>query len=146
MNKLSAALKELMPLGFSMLTYGYVLSKYNMLLGDGISMLPTIEDNGVCVVDKTKYRKRRVKVNDIVICTSPVDREVLVCKRVVGVEGSKVYVQREGKEYEVEKNQVWLEGDNKNNSFDSRMHGPVDKGLITGVVMCKIYPSFKLFI
>lgn len=35
---------------------------------------------------------------------------------------------------------VWLEGDNKNNSQDSRNYGPVPLGLIQSRAILKIYP------
>lgn len=35
---------------------------------------------------------------------------------------------------------VWLEGDNRNNSTDSRVYGPVPHGLLRGRALCKILP------
>lgn len=35
---------------------------------------------------------------------------------------------------------VWLEGDNLENSCDSRDFGPVPQGLIRGRVICKVWP------
>lgn len=35
---------------------------------------------------------------------------------------------------------VWLEGDNRDNSNDSRDYGPVSQGLIRGRVICKVWP------
>lgn len=35
---------------------------------------------------------------------------------------------------------VWLEGDNSNNSTDSRVYGPVPHALLRGRALCKIFP------
>jgi len=35
---------------------------------------------------------------------------------------------------------MWLEGDNKKASFDSRNFGPVAIGLVEGIVFCRIWP------
>ncbi len=106
-------------------------------------MEPTLQDNGVFLVDKREIRLRQLKKNDVIIATSPVDRETLVCKRVIYAPGDTFYVERAGQNFTVPSNQYWIEGDNKNNSYDSRAHGPVDKWLIKGVAICKIYPTFS---
>lgn len=52
------------------------------------------------------------------------------------------------KEIYVPKGMVWLEGDNSENSADSRIYGPVPLGLIQSRVFCKVWPikEIKLFI
>ena len=37
---------------------------------------------------------------------------------------------------------IWVEGDNKKNSMDSREFGPVSEGLIAGVFKIKIWPLY----
>lgn len=106
-------------------------------------MEPTIEDQGVFLVNKTEWRKRRLSKGDVVVATSPVDRHTQVCKRVVYSQGESFFAERLGRTVTVPSNQVWIEGDNKNNSYDSRHHGPIDKWLVKGVAICKIYPSFR---
>lgn len=48
----------------------------------------------------------------------------------------------------VPKGMVWLEGDNSENSRDSRLHGPVPMGLIQSRIVCKVWPlnQIQLFI
>ena len=105
-------------------------------------MEPTIEDNGVFLVDRRQSRLKSLKKNDVIIATSPIDRDVLICKRVKHVDGDTFSVGVSGESYTIQPNQVWVEGDNKNHSYDSRSHGPIDKWLVKGVAICKIYPSF----
>ena len=38
---------------------------------------------------------------------------------------------------------VWLQGDNFTDSTDSRSYGPVPIAMITGRVVCTLWPKFK---
>jgi hypothetical protein len=49
-------------------------------------------------------------------------------------------VTHNGYEFEIPKGQMWLEGDNKSKSLDSRVFGPVSIGLFEGLVFCRITP------
>ena len=55
-----------------------------------------------------------------------------------GLPGSMV--THNGYEFEIPKGQMWLEGDNKSKSLDSRVFGPVSIGLFEGLVFCRISP------
>lgn len=50
----------------------------------------------------------------------------------------------QSKEIYVPKGMVWLEGDNSENSADSRMYGPVPMGLIQSRVVCKVWPPNEI--
>lgn len=41
---------------------------------------------------------------------------------------------------------VWLQGDNRNNSTDSRNYGPVPIGLIRSRAICKVWPPKSITI
>ena len=66
----------------------------------------------------------------------------MVCKRILGMPGD--VVQREAfrgdVDYVIPPYRVWLEGDNKKNSTDSRTYGPVPESLLRGKVVFKVYP------
>lgn len=135
---------EISPMAFSISLNLYLLNKFNFVVGDGRSMEPTLENNTVFFVNKTTYRKSKLRRGDVIIATSPIDKETLICKRITHTEGEEVGGELFGGEkFVVPKNQVWVEGDNKNHSYDSRAHGPIDKVLVQGVVLFKIYPSFQ---
>ena len=62
-------------------------------------------------------------------------------------EGEKAsfYSVRDGRDQEVyiPKGHIWIEGDNKDHSRDSRDFGPISLVLIEGIVRYKIWPWDK---
>lgn len=45
----------------------------------------------------------------------------------------------------VPRGHVWLEGDNSENSIDSRTYGPVPMGLIQSRAVLRLYPNPQIF-
>ena len=80
----------------------------------GCSMEPTIRNLDMIIV----YRLGEAKPGDIVVAKAP-EPLVLVAKRVTDIQGDSVY----------------LLGDNRNNSRDSRHFGPVSRDDIVGVII-----------
>jgi signal peptidase I len=102
---------------------------------------------------------------DVVVVQHP-HRRGTVCKRVAGLPGDKIILYRPTRfptllvassasalSAQQQQNQaqpqqivtvptgcVWLEGDNPNNSADSRNYGPVPAALIQGRVLARIWP------
>ncbi|XP_075234934.1 mitochondrial inner membrane protease subunit 1 [Lycorma delicatula] len=110
----------------------------NFVLCSGPSMEPTILTNNIIVSEHISPRLRRIKHGDIVISKSPINPTQFICKRVTGLPGDKIYY---GYSFcIVPMGHVWLEGDNKNNSSDSRSYGPVPQALIRGRVICRVWP------
>ncbi|TRY59899.1 hypothetical protein DNTS_010043 [Danionella cerebrum] len=64
--------------------------------------------------------------------------------RVIGLEGDKVCTSEPSAIFKtytyVPRGHVWLEGDNHQNSRDSRNYGPVPYGLIEGRAFLKLWP------
>ena len=116
----------------------------------GPSMLPTLNLTGdTLLVDRTinlPYWLTNIlnldvepKVGDVVVAKSPTDSTQTVCKRVIALEG-----QRTPSGKLVPPGRVWLEGDNKSNSTDSRDYGAIPLALIEGRVICRIWPPSKI--
>jgi len=128
-------------------------------LTKGPSMLPTVAVSGeVFLVDKTfnLLPWRAYSKGDIVVAKSPLDPGGFICKvsashvarvhgadalhdarqRVTAVAGDAI-----GKgSRRVPSGRLWLEGDNKANSLDSREYGPVPEALVVGKVVARIWP------
>ncbi|XP_013792382.2 mitochondrial inner membrane protease subunit 1-like [Limulus polyphemus] len=102
-------------------------------------MEPTIFSNDIILTEHVTVLRQKIKKGDIVVCRSPTNPRQYICKRVAGLPGDKI---QRGifSEVAVPKGNVWLEGDNKTNSTDSRTYGPVPLGLLRGRAICKVWP------
>ena len=110
---------------------------------DGASMHPTFNRDGPAFRDRILLNRlyRQLDRGDVVVLRSPSPKEgdQLLIKRIVGLEGDRVALQSGG-ECVVPSGQVWVEGDNKVVSRDSRRFGPVDLSLVEARVALKIWP------
>uniref|UniRef100_A0A8C5VE88 Peptidase S26 domain-containing protein n=1 Tax=Microcebus murinus TaxID=30608 RepID=A0A8C5VE88_MICMU len=92
-------------------------------------------------VDQHFYGIQR---GDIVIAKIPSDPKSNICKRVIDLEGDKILTTSSSDFFKshsyVPMGHVWLEGDNLQNSMDSRYYGPIPYGLISGRIFFKIWP------
>ncbi|GLE03259.1 hypothetical protein PINS_up019185 [Pythium insidiosum] len=118
----------------------------------GPSMLPTLNRDGdIVLVDKLTPRVRPFERGEVVISKSVSNPRHTVCKRIIAMEGDTVCVRPRYSSSEVEfhripRGHVWLEGDNKHDSHDSRYYGPVPYALLQGRVVMRIWPLNKLMI
>lgn len=113
----------------------YVFEKHVVAISnaDGVSMEPTIHSGDIVVIDRLWFRYfSPLQKDDIIVATQPVNPEVSICKRIVQVGGGTVPY---GPGLQVPPNHYWLEGDNKNKSYDSRHHGCLSDNLILGKVI-----------
>lgn len=58
----------------------------------GKSMLPTVNENSILIVDRIFYKLlgNEIKKDDVVVASQPVDPKVHICKRVVEVGGNRL--------------------------------------------------------
>lgn len=105
----------------------------------GSSMEPTISSNDIVIIDRKSFHK--VKAGDVVVAGSILKPGVHVCKRILGADGEMVWTGDRWTAVPV--GHVWLQGDNPDESLDSREYGPVPKAMIRGRVLWKIWPNFN---
>lgn len=127
-----------------------------------VSMRPTLEEGDRILLNRLSYRFREPARGDIIVFHSPiVDGEDLV-KRIVAVAGDHVSVSAgtlylngiaQAEPYLLEQafegdlpemvipaDDVFVMGDNRNNSGDSRLFGPISKDVIIGCAFCVYWP------
>lgn len=102
-------------------------------------MEPTINSNDILFTDHLSILKGRIRRGDIVIAKCPTNPKQQICKRIVGMPGDKIRTGF-GISEVVPIGHVWLEGDNSNNSSDSRVYGAVPQGLIRSRAICRVWP------
>ena len=126
---------------------------------NGDSMNPTLEDRDIMILDEISYRFSEIKRFDIVVVRK--NGEYLI-KRVIGLPGDTIryedntlyindkkveekFEHEDTKDFEtkVPNNRYFIMGDNRINSVDSRMIGPVTKREILGKTNFTIYPFNK---
>ena len=116
----------------------------------GPSMVPTLEhrDNLVMLDCFTVRFIRYPKKGEVVMCHNPYKPGHTIIKRVINTEGelAELYSQKEGRivKVEVPQGHIWVEGDNKENSKDSRDFGPISLALVDGIVRYRVFPLNKI--
>ncbi|CAI5463610.1 unnamed protein product [Closterium sp. Yama58-4] len=122
----------------------------------GPSMLPTLNAAGdVVLLEHITPALHALKPGDIVVAKSPSNPRMMVCKRIVAMEGHEVHAMppaaprgmviggrsRHAETHTVvPRGHVWLQGDNLFNSTDSRHYGPVPLALVKGRVFYRVWP------
>ncbi|MGH9024686.1 MAG: signal peptidase I [Acidimicrobiia bacterium] len=133
------------------------------------SMLPTLEQNDRVLVNKLSYKVHDVNRGDIVVFEAPEGEEGAedLVKRVVALPGENVSGCDNGKvcidnrrldepylaggtttsrfpTRHVPADTVFVMGDNRSFSKDSRSFGPIDQDTIVGRVFVRIWPPNRL--
>lgn len=113
-----------------------------VFLVQGESMLPTLEDRQRLIVSKVQYYYREPVLGEVVVFEATDERDFI--KRVIGVAGDEVWIDHDGNVYindemipepyvlenarnpfgpvVVPEETIFVLGDNRNNSMDSRHH------------------------
>ncbi len=165
-------LKEILGTGFYLLIVLIVTLLIIKFVGQrtevsGQSMEPTLSNGDNLIVDKISYRFRAPERFEIIVFPPPHQEDTFYIKRIIGLPGEKVRIDEEGKIYingevleesygkeqirnpglafdeiELEKDEYFVLGDNRNNSSDSRAPqvGNVHMSKIIGRAFIRIFP------
>lgn len=112
----------------------------------GASMVPTCNESGdVLIFERITQRFQGWTRGEVVVATSPKDPAARICKRIIGLPGDRVTLREDSpwadsKDVLIPRGHVWLVGDNRQASYDSRHYGPVPLGLLQGKVKAKLWP------
>jgi len=127
-----------------------------------VSMRPTLEDGDRILLNRLSYHFRDPEAGDVVVFHSPMNAGDDLVKRVVAVSGDTVAI-RDGDLYVngdvvnepylldqdfrgslpetvIPEGQVFVLGDNRDNSGDSRIFGPIDVDSIIGCAFAIYWP------
>jgi len=137
----------------------------NPFIVSGASMVPTFKNGQYLVVDQLSYRFEDPKRGDVVIFRYPKDPSKFFIKRVIGLPGETVVlgggnvrIEQEGKEpltldesyvknrssdagtHKLGDEEYFVMGDNRLSSSDSRVWGPLERDLIVGRALLRLFP------
>ncbi len=126
------------------------------------SMEPTLDLGDRVLVNRVVYHFREPERGDVIVFHPPIESTEPFIKRVVAIGGDtvsvhdgKLWVNGEAQdepylneqtivdgfaEVEIEQGYVWAMGDNRNNSGDSRVFGPVSLDLVIGEAFAVYWP------
>lgn len=138
----------------------------------GASMEPTLHSKEKLIINKLIYHLHPPQRGDIVILKSPRNPDASYIKRVIAASGDTVRIEKgivfvngeglneqfvssetyafaggaleEGKDYLVPEDSVFVLGDNRNRSSDSRDFGFVPVSSIEGEAIFRYYPPDKI--
>lgn len=133
----------------------------------GASMQPNFQNGEYILTDKISYKFRNPERGEVVIFRAPKNQELDYIKRVVGLPGEHVKIEKgniyingknltesylphepiftgtflqEGQENILGEGEFFVMGDNRNHSSDSRDWGPIIKDLIVGKAILRYWP------
>lgn len=143
---------------------------------DGASMEPNFYDNEYLIVNEITYRFNEPQRGEVIIFKNPEKTSQYFIKRVIGLPGEivrikngNIYIKRSEdkdfikidesdylpeniktyghmKEVKLKNDEYFVLGDNRTNSKDSRVLGPIKEHLISGKAWIRGYPFNRISI
>jgi signal peptidase I len=127
---------------------------------EGISMEPSLHNGQFVVVNRLAYRWADPERGDVVVFYFPIDPSRRFIKRIIGLPGDIVSIQNGGVavnglpldepyvaappryngDWSIGVDEVFVLGDNRNNSSDSQNWGPLPMGEIIGKAVLVYWP------
>lgn len=150
----------LISLGIFLAVYVFLVQPHRV---QGISMEPSFENGELLLTEKLSYRISRIERGDVIVFEAPVEQKVDFIKRVIGLPGDNVQIKNESVYINDDKldepyitkptegnasvtlgsDDIFVLGDNRTASSDSRSFGPIKKNTIRGKVWFVYWPFFK---
>uniref|UniRef100_A0A913HDE5 IMP2-like protein n=2 Tax=Strongyloides stercoralis TaxID=6248 RepID=A0A913HDE5_STRER len=115
-----------------------------IIVCNGDSMEPTISSGDIVLGERLTIKFGKLKINDIVALISPNDSNTLLCKRITHKEFEKVENYSLFYKTILPKGFIFVQGDNRQQSSDSRHFGPVPEGLVEVKLTFRIWPLDKI--
>ncbi|MBA4495833.1 signal peptidase I [Paenactinomyces guangxiensis] len=164
-KKKSSAMEWVVVIGsalvIALLIRSYLFAPYQV---HGTSMFPTLNGDELLIVNKWIYKVSAPEYGDIVVFHTPEERDFI--KRVIGLPGDRISIKN-GKVYRngqllrepyingamrdeppeernVPEGTLFVLGDNRNNSKDSREIGPVSMENIVGRAEVVVWPLHSI--
>lgn len=135
----------------------------------GQSMDPTFHDGQYLIVDQLSYNFNSPARGDIVIFRYAGDTSKFFIKRIVGLPGetvkiigNKIFIKKDGQEFselkeeyiteifnannewKIDSDEIFVMGDNRNNSLDSRYFGPIKTNSVIGRAYLRLFPLSEI--
>lgn len=152
------ALTIIIPVVAALLIHQYLFTFARV---DGTSMLDTLHENNIMGVSRLHYRLNEPQRGEIITCNYPEDGNKLFVKRIIGLPGETIEI-REGTVYidgepiaetyltrvddqsmdsiTLAEDEIFVMGDNRPVSRDSRAVGPLTLDEIYGRVLFVAFP------
>jgi len=143
---------------------------FQPFLVQGASMVPNFETNDYLFIDEISYRFRAPQRGEVIVFIPPISSPKPFIKRIIGLPGEgveikdgKVYIIKNNKESLLDesnylpktvkttgnlkiflkKDEYFVLGDNRLNSADSRVFGPIKRSDIVGRAVLRLFPFSK---
>jgi signal peptidase I len=107
-----------------------LLFNFKIVKVQGNSMYPILKDNTFLIADRYLHKLFEIQKNDILLLE--VDKKEVV-KKIVGFTGENILI--ENKKISLEKNEIYVLGENLPESIDSREYGPLKTSQIIGKIV-----------
>lgn len=147
-------------LGIFLFVYVFLVQPHRV---QGVSMERTFENGELLLTEKISYHVSRIQRGDVIVFKAPIEKNADFIKRVIGLPGDELEVKdnsvyinglkldepyisvpTEGDtKLTIPKDEIFVMGDNRTSSSDSRSFGPIAESSIEGKVWLVYWPIFK---
>ncbi len=138
----------------------------------GQSMVPTFYEREYLIVDEITYRFREPMRGEVVVFRAPIKQKDYYLKRIIGLPGERVRIDANkviiyndehpngvvmeetyipspeqtigSVTFILETTQYFVMGDNRDQSYDSRIFGPIDRDVIIGRAVFRGWPFSRI--